>query len=59
MRKPLLRPHPIGSEGLPRFEGIETIGSWHNASPRSGSEGLPRFEGIETFNALSGVLPIF
>ncbi len=36
------------SEGLPRFEGIETaVEPWIDVAPQL-SEGLPRFEGIET-----------
>ncbi len=38
----------ISSEGLPRFEGIETLTHSMNVSIIAGSEGLPRFEGIET-----------
>ncbi len=36
------------SEGLPRFEGIETVGIVSRFLSAFRSEGLPRFEGIET-----------
>ncbi len=36
------------SEGLPRFEGIETGLHIPSMFCRALSEGLPRFEGIET-----------
>ncbi len=40
----------MASEGLPRFEGIETQKRRHSVTNRIKSEGLPRFEGIETCN---------
>ncbi len=39
------------SEGLPRFEGIETVAKKGQGAKALASEGLPRFEGIETRKA--------